>query len=58
MGVIYTVGAVALGVPFLILAARVLLVPAKKTALPLYLYSLLYLALLFVVIMVDSTVRL
>lgn len=54
VGLTYLGGALALGVPFLFLAVRVLLNPTKQAALPLYLYSLLYLALLFVVIMVDS----
>ena len=54
VGALYLGGAVVLGIPFLYLAARVLANPVKRTALPLYLYSLLYLALLFVIVMVDS----
>ena len=54
VGMVYVVSALALGVVFLALAARVLMSPTKPKALQLYLYSLLYLALLFVAVMVDS----
>jgi len=60
-GVLYLVAAVALGAVFVWYAVR--LVRASDLRRPAlaratYLYSLLYLALLFVAIMVDSTVRL
>lgn len=54
VGLVYMASAIALGMVFLALAARVLIAPTKPNALRLYLYSLLYLALLFVAVMVDS----
>ena len=54
VGYIYLAGAAGLGALFLFYAVRLLIDASKKNALALYLYSLLYLALLFVFIMVDS----
>jgi protoheme IX farnesyltransferase len=53
-GGIYLASAATLGSVFLLLAWRVLRDASKPNALRLYLYSLLYLALLFLAIMVDS----
>lgn len=61
VGVIYLLAALALGVIFVAYAVRLLRgTDATRRALAksVYLYSLLYLALLFVAIMVDSAVRL
>lgn len=57
VGLIYLGTATALGIIFVALAWRLLRESTKRRAKPLYLYSLLYLALLFVAMMVDSTVR-
>jgi heme o synthase len=60
-GVLYLVAAIALGAVFVWYAvrlARAAEVHRRALARATYLYSLLYLALLFVAIMVDSTVRL
>jgi len=56
LGWIYLSGAAALGTVFLYLAFRLLRNPNRTAALRLYLYSLLYLTLLFGVIMIDSVV--
>src|ERR1700716_2433966 len=61
VGVLYLFAALVLGVVFVGYAVRLLRAAATKqrsVARSLYLYSLLYLALLFVAIMVDTTVRL
>ena len=60
-GPIYLAAALALGAIFIGYAVRLLRSPAARrraVARSVYLYSLLYLALLFVAIMVDATVRL
>ncbi len=61
LGLIYLVAAIGLGVVFVGLAVRLLRAAAARRraiARGIYLYSLLYLALLFVAIMVDSSLRL
>jgi len=61
VGVLYLFAALVLGLIFVGYAVRLLRAAATKqrsVARSLYLYSLLYLALLFVAIMVDTTVRL
>src|SRR5712691_4117813 len=61
LGYLYLAAAVVLGVLFIGYAMRLLRSPAARrraAARGVYLYSLLYLALLFVAIMVDSTLRL
>jgi protoheme IX farnesyltransferase len=61
LGLIYLVAAIGLGVVFVGLAVRLIRAAAARRraiARGIYLYSLLYLALLFVAIMVDSTLRL
>ena len=61
LGVIYLAAAIGLGVVFVGLAVRLIRAAAARRraiARGIYLYSLLYLALLFVAIMVDSTLRL
>ncbi|HEY6203954.1 MAG TPA: heme o synthase [Candidatus Limnocylindria bacterium] len=61
LGPLYLVVAVGLGLVFVGWAVRLLRVAAARrraVARGLYVYSLLYLALLFVVIMVDSSLRL
>ena len=55
-GAIYGVAALLLGGAFCTLALRLRGRPSKATALRLYLYSLAYLALLFVVMAVDKVV--
>lgn len=57
VGWVYLGAAILLGVVFIGLAWRLLRNCTKSRAKPLYLYSLLYLALLFVAMMVDSTLR-
>ena len=57
-GWLYLGSAALLGAVFLALAWRLKRDPSTRHAKNLYLYSLLYLALLFVAMMVDSTVRL
>jgi protoheme IX farnesyltransferase len=57
VGLIYLVGAVGLGSVFLLFAWRLLRSGQMREARRLYIYSLLYLALLFVFLMVDSSVR-
>lgn len=56
IGLIYLVTSSVLGVAFVYYALRLVQLPDIKGAKPLYLYSLLYLALLFLVIMIDSVV--
>ena len=61
LGYLYLVAAVALGLVFVGYAVRLLRAAATRrraTARGLYLYSLLYLTLLFVAIMVDTSLRL
>ncbi len=61
LGAIYLVAAVALGLVFVGWSVRLIRAAAARrraTARGLYLYSLLYLALLFVAIMVDSSLKL
>ena len=61
VGLVYLFAALVLGVIFVAYAVRLLRGAAAKQrslARAVYLYSLLYLALLFVAIMVDTTVRL
>jgi len=61
LGLLYLVAAIALGLVFVGLAARLIRAAAARRraiARGIYLYSLLYLALLFVAIMVDSSLRL
>ena len=55
MGWIYLGSALGLGGMFLVLAFRLLREQTRKAALSLYLYSLLYLALLFLVIAIDGS---
>ncbi|MEK6620603.1 MAG: heme o synthase, partial [Chloroflexota bacterium] len=60
-GILYLVAALALGIVFVAYAVRLVRVPdagRRAIARGTYLYSLLYLTLLFVAIMVDSAVRL
>ncbi len=61
VGVLYLFAAIVLGLLFVGYAVRLLRSATEKRrsmAKSVYLYSLLYLALLFVAIMVDTTVRL
>ena len=61
LGVLYLVVAIALGAVFVGYAVRLLRAAAERrraVARGVYVYSLLYLALLFVAIMVDSSLRL
>ena len=58
MGWLYLSGAVSLGALFLFLAWRLFRTESMRAARHLYLYSLLYLTLLFTFVMVDSVVRL
>ena len=54
VGLVYLVSSVALGAVFIYYAWRLLRRPDIEGAKPIYLYSLLYLALLFLAIIVDS----
>ena len=54
VGFIYLVSSVALGLVFIYYALRLLRRPDIEGAKPIYLYSLLYLALLFLAIIADS----
>lgn len=56
LGWIYMGGAIALSLPFIWGACRLTKNPDRPTATSLYKYSLLYLALFFVLVMVDSVV--
>jgi protoheme IX farnesyltransferase len=61
VGILYLFAALVLGIIFVAYAVRLIRAAAVKqrsVARSVYLYSLLYLALLFVAIMVDTTVRL
>ena len=61
LGYVYLAAAIILGALFIAYAFRLLrsgAVRRRAMARAVYLYSLLYLALLFVAIMVDSTLRL
>jgi len=56
LGLIYLIPTIILGVIYLALTARLFRDGSRPAVLGLYKYSLLYLALLFVVIMVDGTI--
>ncbi len=56
LGAVYGVAALALGAAFIALAARLLGNPSRAAALRLYLWSLVYLALLFCAMAVDRVV--
>ena len=58
VGILYLSGAVVLGVPFLFMAWRLLRSRGIQGARPLYLYSLLYLAGIFALVIVDSSINL
>ncbi len=61
LGLIYLAAAIALGAVFVVYAVRLLRAAVERRramAKGVYLYSLVYLALLFVAIMVDSSLRL
>ena len=61
LGLVYLVAAIALGVVFVVYAVRLMRAAVERRralARGVYVYSLLYLALLFVAIMVDSSLRL
>ena len=58
LGWLYLAGALGLGALFLLFAWRLLRAGGLRGARPLYLYSLLYLMLLFSVVMVDSSLQL
>jgi protoheme IX farnesyltransferase len=61
LGLLYLAAAIALGLIFVALAVRLIRAAATRrraVARGIYLYSLLYLALLFVVIMVDASLKL
>ena len=58
VGLLYLTGAVVLGTLFLLLAWRLLRTGGVRGARSLYLYSLMYLAALFAIVMVDSAVKL
>ncbi len=58
VGWVYFGGATALGLGFIWYAWRLMRAPGIMLAKPAYLYSLAYLALLFLTIMIDSVVRL
>jgi len=53
LGTIYLVSSLALGIPFVVMAVRLLRNPSRRAALQLYLFSLLYLALLFCSMVAD-----
>ncbi len=55
LGVVYLVPTIVLGGVYLVLTARLFWDDTRPVILGLYKYSLLYLALLFVVVMVDGT---
>ncbi len=57
VGWIYFAASASLGVLFIYYAWRLTRQPDKKVAKALYLYSMLYLALIFVALMVDSAIR-
>ena len=57
VGWIYFAASASLGALFIYYAWRLTRQPDKKVAKVLYLYSLLYLALIFVALMVDSAIR-
>ncbi len=58
VGLVYLAAAVALGLLFIWMAWRLMRRYSRNDAKKVYLYSLLYLALLFVAVIVDSIVRL
>lgn len=55
LGLLYLAGSLGLGMVFLYFAWRLLGKPSRQAALRLYLWSLLYLASLFALIILDST---
>jgi len=55
LGVLYLAGALSTGSVFLALAARMMIDSSRQAALDLYLYSLLYLGLLFTFVAVDAS---
>ena len=57
VGLVYTASAAALGAPFIWLSWRLWRRDERGRAKATYLYSLAYLALLFVAVMVDSVVN-
>ncbi len=56
LGVVYLISAVALGLLFLVLAVSLYVTAARRAASIFYRFSLLYLTLLFVAIMLDASV--
>lgn len=56
VGLLYLAGASILGIIFLVMAWRLLKDHSERRVRSLYLYSILYLGLLFVIIMVDAVV--
>ena len=58
MGWVYALSAAMLGAALLFYVARLLREQTNRAARQLYLYSLLYLALLFTAVMVDSSIKL
>ncbi|MBI2965259.1 MAG: protoheme IX farnesyltransferase [Chloroflexi bacterium] len=56
LGQVYLAGALSLGAILMALAGRLAVTGARNAAVDLYVYSLLYLALLFVFVSVDSAV--
>jgi protoheme IX farnesyltransferase len=56
LGQVYLAGALSLGAILIVLAGRLAITGARNAAVDLYVYSLLYLALLFVFVSVDSAV--
>jgi heme o synthase len=56
LGAIYAVTAVAVGAAFLVLALRLLREPSRQAALRLYLWSLVYLAVLFCAMAADRVI--
>ena len=57
VGTVYLISSVILGVVFIYYAVRLMMRPGIDGAKPLYLYSLLYLAALFLALIIDSVYR-
>ena len=57
LGLVYITGAAVLSAAFVLMAARLLLAGTKASAWDLYRFSLLYLAALFVLVMVDGSLN-
>ena len=57
LGIVYLAGALALGAGFVLLALRQYLVGTRAATASLYRFSLLYLALLFVIVMIDGSLQ-